>query len=67
VPYLRDVHGLGREHAADHITVMLLSFAVGSLFSGTPAGRETDAHKYKKGGPFNILKESPFLNWKTKR
>uniref|UniRef100_UPI0035685D80 MFS transporter n=1 Tax=Desulfosarcina sp. TaxID=2027861 RepID=UPI0035685D80 len=34
VPYLRDVHGLGREHAADHITVMLLSFAVGSLFFG---------------------------------
>ena len=34
VPYLRDVHGLGREYAADHITVMLLSFAVGSLFFG---------------------------------
>ena len=34
VPYLRDVHGLGREAAADHLTVMLLSFAVGSLFFG---------------------------------
>ena len=34
VPYLRDVHGLGREYAADHITVMLLCFAVGSLFFG---------------------------------
>ena len=34
VPYLRDVHGLGREAAADHLTVMLLSFAVGALFFG---------------------------------
>lgn len=34
VPYFRDVHGLSRAYAADHITVMLLSFAVGSLFFG---------------------------------
>jgi sugar phosphate permease len=34
MPYLRDVHGLGRESAADHITLMLLSFAAGSLFFG---------------------------------
>jgi len=34
VPYLRDVHGLSREYAADHLTVMLLSFALGSLFFG---------------------------------
>ncbi|WDP93388.1 MAG: MFS transporter [Desulfobacter sp.] len=34
VPYLRDVHGLNREYAADHMTVMLLSFAAGSLFFG---------------------------------
>jgi sugar phosphate permease len=34
IPYLRDVHGLARESAADHITVMLLSFAVGSLCFG---------------------------------
>ncbi len=34
IPYLRDVHGLGREAAADHITIMLLSFAVGSLLFG---------------------------------
>jgi len=34
VPYLRDVHGLGRESAADHMTVMLLCFALGSLFFG---------------------------------
>ena len=34
IPYLRDVHGLSREYAADHITVMLLSFAVGSLLFG---------------------------------
>jgi len=34
IPYLRDVHGLGREAAAAHITIMLLSFAVGSMFFG---------------------------------
>ena len=34
VPYLRDVHGLGRGYAADHITIMLLSFAAGSLCLG---------------------------------
>ena len=34
IPYLRDVHGLGREAAAAHITIMLLSFAVGSLLFG---------------------------------
>lgn len=34
IPFLRDVHGLGREYAADHITVMLLSFAAGSLLFG---------------------------------
>ena len=34
VPYLKDVHGLGREHAADHITAMLLCFAIGSLLFG---------------------------------
>jgi len=34
VPFLRDVHGLDRAYAADHMTVMLLCFAVGSLFFG---------------------------------
>lgn len=34
IPYLRDVHGIGREYAANHITFMLFSFAVGSLFFG---------------------------------
>ncbi|WP_022668763.1 MFS transporter [Desulfospira joergensenii] len=34
IPYLRDVHGLTRGTAADHMTVMLLSFAVGALFFG---------------------------------
>lgn len=34
IPYLRDVHGLSREYAADHITIMLLSFAAGSFFFG---------------------------------
>jgi MFS family permease len=34
VPYLRDVHGLDREFASDHITIMLLSFAAGSLSFG---------------------------------
>ena len=34
MPYLRDVHGLTREYAADHMTLMLLSFALGALFFG---------------------------------
>lgn len=34
IPYLRDVHALSRIQAADHMTVMLLSFAVGALFFG---------------------------------
>ncbi len=34
VPFLRDVYGLTRTRAADHMTVMLLSFAVASLFFG---------------------------------
>ncbi len=34
VPYLRDVYGMDRTTAANHTTVLLLSFAVGSLFSG---------------------------------
>lgn len=34
IPYLKDVHGLDRGAAADHITAMLLSFAFGSLFFG---------------------------------
>ncbi len=34
VPYLRDVHGLDRAYAANHMTTMLLCFAVGALFFG---------------------------------
>ncbi len=34
VPYLRDVHGLARPQAANYMTIMLLSFAVGALFFG---------------------------------
>ncbi len=34
MPYLKDVHGLTRAFAADHMTVMLLSFALGALFWG---------------------------------
>ncbi len=34
MPYLRDVHGLDRSYAANHMTTMLLSFAVGALFLG---------------------------------
>lgn len=34
IPYLRDIHGLNRTHAADHMTAMLVCFAVGSLFFG---------------------------------
>jgi sugar phosphate permease len=34
IPYLRDVHGLDRSFAADHMTAMLLCFAFGALFFG---------------------------------
>ena len=34
IPYLRDVHGLDRDWAALHMTIMLLSFAAGSMFFG---------------------------------
>ncbi|MEH0022500.1 MAG: MFS transporter [Desulfobacter sp.] len=34
MPFLRDVHGLDRAFAADHMTAMLLSFALGALFWG---------------------------------
>lgn len=34
VPYLRDVHELGRSEAANYMTVMLLAFAFGALFFG---------------------------------
>ncbi len=34
MPYLRDVHNLNREQAANYMTVMLLSFAIGALFFG---------------------------------
>ncbi|MEE4137397.1 MAG: MFS transporter [Desulforhopalus sp.] len=34
IPYLRDVHGLDRSFAADHITAMLVAFAFGALFFG---------------------------------
>lgn len=34
IPYLRDVHGLSRSFAANHITTMLLCFAFGALFFG---------------------------------
>ncbi|MBA3013000.1 MAG: MFS transporter [Proteobacteria bacterium] len=34
MPYLRDVHGLSRSFAAHHMTVQLLSFALGALFWG---------------------------------
>lgn len=34
MPYLRDVHNLSRSVAADHMTIQLLSFAMGSLFWG---------------------------------
>lgn len=34
IPYLRDVHAMDNGHAAGHITLILLSFAVGALFFG---------------------------------
>ena len=39
MPFLRDVFGLSREVAADHMTVMLLSFAIGALFWGWQSDR----------------------------
>lgn len=34
MPYLRDVHNLSRAFAANHMTIQLLSFALGALFWG---------------------------------
>lgn len=34
VPYLKDVHGLSRTDAADYMTLMIVSFALGSFFFG---------------------------------
>lgn len=34
IPYLRNIHGLGRNQAADYVTLMLLAFAFGALFFG---------------------------------
>ena len=34
IPYLRNVYSLSRSEAAAHMTIMLLSFAVGALFFG---------------------------------
>ncbi len=58
MPYLRDVHSLGRSFAADHMTVQLLSFALGSLFWGWVSD------KVGKRKPFLILAAAAYaLSW----
>ncbi len=39
VPYLRDVHGMSREVATEHTTVLLAGFALGAFFIGTLSDR----------------------------
>lgn len=39
IPYLRDVHGMERAIAANHTTLLLLSFAAGALLSGMLSDR----------------------------
>ena len=39
IPYLRDVHGMERAVAANHTTLLLLSFAAGALLSGMLSDR----------------------------
>jgi sugar phosphate permease len=39
IPYLRDVHGMERTVAANHTTLLLISFAVGAMLSGLLSDR----------------------------
>ena len=39
VPYLRDVHGMSREVAAQHTTLMIVGLALGALIVGTLSDR----------------------------
>lgn len=39
MPFLRDVHGMSRDTAADYMTVTLLGFALGALFWGWQSDR----------------------------
>ena len=58
MPYLRDVHSLNRSFAADHMTIQLLSFALGALFWGWVSD------KIGKRKPFLILAAAAYvLSW----
>jgi sugar phosphate permease len=58
MPYLRDVHNLSRAFAANHMTIQLLSFALGALFWGWVSD------KAGKRKPFLILAAAAyFLSW----
>ncbi|MBU0970153.1 MAG: MFS transporter [Proteobacteria bacterium] len=58
MPYLRDVHGLSRAVAADHMTIQLFSFAVGALFWGWVSD------KIGKRKPFLLLAAAAYvLSW----
>ncbi len=39
VPYLRDIHGMSRTVAADHVTLLLIGFAIGSMSIGMISDR----------------------------
>ncbi len=39
VPYLRDIHGMSRAVAADHVTLLLIGFAIGSMSIGMISDR----------------------------
>ncbi len=58
MPYLRDVHHLSRAFAANHMTIQLLSFALGALFWGWVSDK-TGRRK-----PFLLLAAAAYvLSW----
>ncbi|MCP4721025.1 MAG: MFS transporter, partial [Desulfobacteraceae bacterium] len=58
MPYLRDVHNLSRAFAANHMTIQLLSFALGALFWGWVSDK-TGRRK-----PFLLLAAAAYvLSW----
>ncbi len=58
MPYLKDVHNLSRAFAANHMTIQLLSFALGALFWGWVSDK-TGRRK-----PFLLLAAAAYvLSW----